>query len=139
MQRYLTNSPHAAAQVVALTVLADGVLSRSEIGALFGSQTYEQLAINTTEMQGLVEALALDLSQLGTAAWTHEGKLKPLLAIRVLEGVTAPALSLKTLQLCKLMAESDFHDCQSERALLRRASDNWVLPISTTITPKEYQ
>ncbi|MES2687712.1 MAG: hypothetical protein V4706_12890 [Pseudomonadota bacterium] len=124
--------------MIALTVLADGVVSRSEIGALFGSQTYEQLEIDTTEMQGLVEALALDLSQLGTPAWTHGGELQPLLVIRVLEGVTAPALSLKTFELCKLIAESDFHVCQSERALLRRARSHWLLPIPTTITPKGY-
>ncbi len=136
VQRYLTNSPHAAAQVLALTVLADGVLSRSEIGTLFGSRVYEQLELNTAEMQGLVEALATDLSQLGAPAWTHEGELQPFLVTRVLEGVTAPALSRKTFELCRLVAESDFHVSQSERALLRRASSHWLLPIATTLAPR---
>lgn len=99
MPRYLTNSPHAAAQVVALTVLADGVHSRRETSALFGSRIYEQLELSTAEMQGLTEALALDLSQLGAPAWTHEGELQPFLVTRVLEGVTAPALSRKHLSL----------------------------------------
>lgn len=137
MQRYLTNSPHAAAQVVALTVLADGLLSRSEIGALFGLRIYEQLELNAAEMQGLVEALAQDLSQLDAPAWTHEGELQPFLVTRVLEGVTAAALSQKTFDLCSLVAESDFYVCQSEKALLRLARAQWLLP--TFLTPKEYQ
>lgn len=127
MRRYDTNSPHAAARVVALTLLADGAVSRCERGMLFRLQTGERLGVDNVEMQLVLEDLARDLYEFGTPAWGDAGALHPLIVQCVLDDVTDPVLRREVLAICESLASVDSHLSDGECLVLDRAHSHWRL------------
>lgn len=127
MRRYPINSSHAAARVVALTLLADGTVSRAELGSLAHVGLFERLGLDSKAMQTLLEELARDLYEFGTPVWDHTGGLHPLVVGCVLEDVTDPALRCEVLDMCRAVAESDAHVSHGEEALLQLASAQWCV------------
>lgn len=136
MRRYPPNSSHAAARVVALTLLADGTVSRGELGSLARLGLFERLDLEGKDMQVLLEDLARDLYEFGTPVWDHAGGLHPLVVRCVLEDVTDPALRQAVLEMCRAVAESDSHLSHGEEALLQLASVQWSLGRSTLALQK---
>lgn len=131
MRRYPLNSSQAAARVVALTLLADGTVSRGELSALARVGLFDRLGLDSKAMQALLEDLARDLYEFGTPVWDHAGGLHPLVVRCVLEDVTDPALRHEVLEMCRAVAESDSHVSHGEEALLQLASAQWCLSRST--------
>jgi hypothetical protein len=127
MRRYDPNSPHAAARVVALTLLADGAVSRSELGMLFRWDVCRRLGVDNVEMQLVLEDLARDLYEFGTPAWGGTGGLHPLVVQCVLDDVTDPALRREVLAMCQSLAEADSHLSDGESLVLDRAHSHWRL------------
>ncbi|MEJ8837848.1 hypothetical protein [Ramlibacter sp. AN1133] len=132
MRRYPVNSPHAAARVVALTLLADGSISRREMNSLLRTGVYERLGLDPLDMQLLLEDLARDLFEFGTPAWEHAGGLHPLVVRCVLDDVTDPGLRREVLDICRSIAESDDHLTDGEDAVLALARSQWHLPMPAT-------
>lgn len=128
MRRYPLNCPHAAARVLALTLLADGTLSRGELGMLFRHRIYERLALDSVEMQVLLEDLARDLYEFGNPTWDNAGGLHPIIVRCVLEDVTDPQLRRDVLEICQTVAESDSHMSDGEGAVLDIAFAQWRMP-----------
>jgi hypothetical protein len=127
MRRYDPNSPHAAARVVALTLLADGAVSRCELGMLFRWDVCRRLGVDNVEMQLVLEDLARDLYEFGTPAWGDAGGLHPLVVQCVLDDVTDPALRREVLAMCQSLAEADSHLSDGECLVLDRAHSHWRL------------
>lgn len=127
MRHYPANSPRAAARVVALTLLADGALTRCELGLLARFGIYERLGLDGVEMQAVVEELARDLYEFGVPAWDHSGGLHHLVVRSVLADVTDPGLRQDVLDMCRTLAESDAHITDGEEAVLQLAGSLWRL------------
>lgn len=132
MRRYRSNSPHAAARVVALTLLADGTVSRGELGTLMRVDSYARLGLDAVEMQILLEDFARDLFACGTTAWDHKGALHPLIVRCVLEDVTDAQLQQEVMEICRAVARSDCHLSDGEEAVLDLASLYWRMPGEST-------
>jgi hypothetical protein len=125
MRRYPANSPHAAARVVALTLLADGAVSRGELGSLVRAGVYERLGLDPLAMQDVLDALARDLFEFGAPAWEHHDGVHPLVVRCVADDVTDPALRREVLEICRTVAESDGPMTDGEDAVLALASSLW--------------
>jgi hypothetical protein len=132
MRRYPANSPRATARVVALTVLADGSISRGELGSLARAGIYERLGLDAADLQVVLEDLARDLFEFGAPAWEHSGGLHPLVVRCVLDDVTDPSLRREVLEICRAVAEADHHLTDGEDAVLAMASTHWRLPTPAT-------
>ena len=132
MRRYPANSPRAAARVVALTLLADGSISRGELSSLLRADVYARLGLDPVDMQVLLEELARDLFEFGAPAWEHPGGLHPLVVRCVLDDVTDPGLRREVLDICRSIAGSDDHVTDGEDAVLAFASSQWQLTIPAT-------
>lgn len=128
MRRYLRNSPHAAARVVALVLLADGFVSRSELATLFRLDLLRRLGIDCVEMQEVLEDLVLDLRCLDSSGGGHEGHLHRLAVRCVLDDVTEPTLRREVLEICRALASCDSHLSGDEEALLDLATSRWRMP-----------
>lgn len=128
MRRYRLNSPHAAARVVALTLLADGLVSRGELAALFRLSVFERLGIDCVDMEVLLEDLARDLRSLDTSAWDHTGDLHALAVRCVLDDVTDPELRQEVAEICREIALCESHLSDGEEAVLDLATSRWQLP-----------
>jgi hypothetical protein len=131
MRRYPPDSPEAAARVVALTLLADGAVSRAELSSLARFDIYRRLGLDHARMQAVLEELARDLYEFGVPAWEYDGGLHPLVVECVLEGVTDPRLRAEIYGICRDVAESDSPLSSGEEALLRLASMRWRLAAFT--------
>lgn len=133
MRRYPTNSPQAAARVVALTLLADGIVSRGELSSLVRFEVYQRVGLDNKAMQSVLEELARDLYEFGVPAWDHTGGLHPLIVQSVLEDVTDPQMRADIYQICRDVIEVDSHVSHGEHAVLQLASSQWRLATSTQL------
>jgi hypothetical protein len=127
MRRYPTNSPQAAARVVALTLLADGTVSREELGSLVRFEVLQRLGLDNRVMQTVLEDFARDLYEFGVPAWDHTGGLHPLVVQSVLDDVTDPRMRAEIYQVCRDVAEADTHLSTGEQSVLQLASAQWRL------------
>lgn len=136
MRRYRPDSPEAAGRVIAVTLLADGCVSREELAAAFRLSISERIGVDTVQLQLLCEELARDLCALGTSAGGPMGALDALAVRCVLEDVTQPHLRRDVLDICIALAESDRHICANEEEVLGLACALWRLPPPHQFTQK---
>lgn len=127
MRHYPTNSPQAASRVVALTLLADGIVSRRELSSFVRFDVYQRLALDSKAMQTVLEDFARDLYEFGVPVWDHTGGLHPLVIRCVLDDVEDAHLRGEIYQICREIAETDSHISSGEQALLQLASSHWCL------------
>jgi len=125
MRHYPLNSPRAMARVVALTLLADGVVSRGELQSLVRLGVYDRLHLDPVEMQDVLEDLARDLHQCGGPVWDRCGAISRPLVSCVLDDVSDPDLRKEALEICQEVAEGDSHLADGERDMLTQASTQW--------------
>jgi uncharacterized tellurite resistance protein B-like protein len=136
MRRYPKNSPQAAARVIALTLLADGIVSRGELGSLARFEMHQRLGIDSKAMQAVLEDLARDLYEFGVPAWDHSGGLHPLVVRCVLDDVTDPPTRAEIYQICRDVAAADSHLSHGEQALLQLAASQWRLAAPAHLVQK---
>ena len=69
MRTYPSNSPEAAARIVALTMLADGHVCRSEMRALDALHAGAQLQLTPEQLQAVLRGLSEDLLACAYPQW----------------------------------------------------------------------
>ena len=72
MQTYPTNSPEAAARVLAMAMLADGQYSMTEIRALDRQQAPARLGLTPEAFKAVVDGFCQDLLLAHEGRWTGE-------------------------------------------------------------------
>lgn len=125
MRTYPANSPQAAARIVAFTLLADGHLSETEYAALWRNQATELLGLSEQDIHVVVQHLAEDLLAYGASSWSGTGLLEEASLIGLLQEVTDPRLRAAVLDICTKVAQSDAHQCESQRGVLEIARRAW--------------
>jgi tellurite resistance protein len=121
MRHYPRNSPEAAARLLALALLADGHLSRSELLAL------ERLGLSPTAWHGVVHALCEDLLASAHLTWSDRCRVEWHTLRALVADVTEPALRHKVLALAVAAIESDGQICDDESQVLAAMFDAWGL------------
>ena len=125
MRSYPRNSPEAAARIVALVLIADGHVCRSEFDVFEHLDGPRELGLQPQSFHGIVQTLCEDLlmgdqgggSMLGAVG---DGELAALMA-----EVDAPALQEKVLRLAAAAARADRHLADGEALVLAVARRYW--------------
>jgi uncharacterized tellurite resistance protein B-like protein len=127
MRTYPANSPEAAARIVALTMLADGHLSKAELDALERHGGYRQLGLEPEQLHDVLLALCEDLLHGANLAWADACRIDPYALDRLMEEIDDPALRRRVLALCVQVAEADARVSDGESLMLAHAVENWGL------------
>jgi uncharacterized tellurite resistance protein B-like protein len=128
MRSYPRNSPQAAARIVALALLADGNLCKSELEVLERHGAHAQLGLSPAELHAVVHDLCQDLLAYGDMAWSGSSQVDRRTLCSLLAEVQDPQLQLAVLKLCVAVVETDEHVAEGESAVLAEALTQWGLP-----------
>jgi uncharacterized tellurite resistance protein B-like protein len=127
MRTYRTNSPQAAARIVALTLVADGHVSSAELDMLERVDAYRRLGIARPEMHQLLQDFCEDLLHVHQSKWTDASHIEPRTIEQMMVEVDDPALRMTVLRLCVAVAEADDHVADGESIVLVSAVEQWGL------------
>ena len=127
MRRYPTNSPQAAARIVALTVVADRDIGDTEIEWLDRLAVHEQLGLARHELHALLDTFCEDLLSSDQLKWADACPVDERTLACLMGEIQDPALRLKLLRLCVDLAESDAHVAEGESIVLVAAVEHWGL------------
>ncbi|MDE2082684.1 MAG: TerB family tellurite resistance protein [Burkholderiales bacterium] len=127
MRHYPTNSPQAAARIVALALVADGHVSQSELDRLDRLGACRQLGIAAEEMSTLLQTFCEDLLQARHSHWGDARQIEPEMLAQLMAEVDDPLLRRRVLQLCVAVVEADGHVADGESVVLVNAVEQWGL------------
>lgn len=126
MRSYPRNSPEAAGRIVALVLLADGHVCRSEIDVLRQLGAGPALGLAPDDLQRLLQELSEDLMQHGLcAAASLLSSLDDATLRALLREVDAPALQGEVLRLVHAAAAADSHLAEAEQRIIDAARRCW--------------
>lgn len=123
MRAYPQNSPHAAARIVALGLLADGRLDPRELRVLDEMSAHELLGLSHDAMRDVIAELCEDL--LAEASAAHACAIDPYQQAQLLGEVTDPELRARVLSLCQAVVEADDEISEGEAIVLTQAVEHW--------------
>jgi ElaB/YqjD/DUF883 family membrane-anchored ribosome-binding protein len=124
MRSYPRNSPEAAARVLALLLIADGNVCRSEIQALESLDASAALGLAPDGFASIVQGLCEDL-MLSASAGEWPCSLDEATLAALLGEVDEPALRRKVLALASAAAQADRHLADAEQRLLDELRTRW--------------
>jgi uncharacterized tellurite resistance protein B-like protein len=127
MRSYPTDSPRAAARIVALTMLADGHLAQAELDALERCGAHHALGLSRDALHGVLHALCEDLLSGAHLNWGDACRVDGRTLAQLMAEVADPALRLRVLQLCLKIVQADGAVEDGEALMLRAAVEHWGL------------
>ena len=127
MRTYQHNSPQAAARIVALAMLADGNVSKSELDALDQLGVHDQLGLQPKEFHDVVHAFCEDLLATALPTWADACWVDPRMLAELMAEVDDPELRLKVLRVCVSVVEADGHVADGEAIAIGAAVEHWGL------------
>lgn len=127
MRTYPIDSPQAAARIVALTLVVDGGVSKTELDMLERVGAYEQLGIDRPMMQSVLRGFCEDLLHARHPHWTQACEFDTRTLNQLMAEIEAPALRATVLRLCVALAEADGHVADAESIVLVNAVEQWGL------------
>lgn len=127
MRTYPTDSPEAAARVLALALLADGDLSRAELSRLDALEAHAALGLTRSELHGVLNDFCIDLLATTRQTWGDACRVDPLTLSQLLAEVQDPALRRRVLALCLEAVEADEVVSDGESLVLVSAVEQWGL------------
>ena len=125
MRPYLHNSPCAAARIVALTLLADGQLQRSELSALETLHAHERLGLRRYELHAVLHDFCTDLIEDAKASGDDNCRITPALIELLLSDIDEPRLQRQVLALFAGVARADGQLDDGESVVLGTAIEQW--------------
>lgn len=127
MRTYPRNSPEAAARIVALALIADGHVSRSEIEALQHLHVDRELGLAPGSFATHVHQLCEDLLMGAYASGPMVSLIDEATLASLLDEVDAPALQHKVLRLVEAAAGADQHLADAEATVIEAVRAHWGL------------
>ena len=136
MRSYPGNSPQAAARVVALTALADGHISASELGVLQRLDAPARLGLPPSQLLEVIQHLTEDLMTTAYSQWGTACQLDDSLLHSMMQEITDQQLRRTTFELCMAVAKADFYMAGPEENFIAAAARQWLLdPDHPDLTP----
>jgi uncharacterized tellurite resistance protein B-like protein len=130
LRTYPSNSPQAAARIVALAMLADGHFCKTELDVLARMDADAHLGLEPEELKAIVHTLCEDLFYSSLGSW-GPANLDSSTLNALLAEIDDPELRVKVLELCVTVTEADEHIAEGEIHVLAAASEQWGLPRAT--------
>ena len=135
MRTHPTNSPAAAARILALALVSDGHVSKAEIEHLDHLQAHRQLGMAREDLHAVLHSTCEDLMQHADLAFHGSAQLDESILGQLLDEVSDPALRWTVLQLCFAAVSADGHLADGESAVIDAALSRWgVQPPVTALT-----
>ncbi len=125
MRTYPSNSPQAAARLLAMALVADGNYALSEIRALDRLDAARQLGLPPQDLKAVIEAFCEDLLLGAHGEWLGSSQLDAATRQALLAEVTDPALRAKIVALCEAVVAADGHLADGETAMLDSLTRAW--------------
>jgi uncharacterized tellurite resistance protein B-like protein len=125
MRPYPHNSPEAASRIVALTMLADGHLSRVELEALQRGSLQHAFDLAPAALHGVIQALCEDLLATAHASRGLSHAIDMATLQVLLTEVDDPELQARVLRTCIDVAEADTHLAEGEAVVLLAVAERW--------------
>ncbi|WEF32705.1 TerB family tellurite resistance protein [Pseudoduganella chitinolytica] len=123
MRSYPTDSPRAAARILALATIVDGDLAPAELQALARTGVLQDIDIDFETFQDLLGDLCEDM--LIDAAGRRDVELDPEAIDAMLAEVRDPALRRRLLAAMSRIADADGVLADAEATLLAHAAAAW--------------
>lgn len=127
MRSYPTNSPQAAARILALTVVADGDIGDAELQWLDRLSVHERLGLARHELHALLDTFCEDLLSSDQLKWADACPVDERTLAELMGEIQDPDLRLKLLRLCVDLAEVDARVDEGESFVLVAAVEHWGL------------
>ena len=125
MHSYPHNSPEAAARIVALVLISDGHVSRSEYDALNRPDGARDLGLEPQDMPGIVQTLCEDLLMEGFDGRSLLSHVGDGLMASLMAEVDEPQLQTKVLHIATSVVNADQHLSDGEDAMLDAINRYW--------------
>lgn len=125
MRNYPRNSPEAAARIVALVLISDGHVCRSEVDALNALQIERELGLAPGAFMSVLQTLCEDLLMGEGSGGSMFGGVDATILASLMDEVDQPALQHKVLRLAAAVAEADRHLADAERLVMDAARRQW--------------
>jgi uncharacterized tellurite resistance protein B-like protein len=127
MRSYPLNSPQAAARIVALALLADGVMESEEMLMLDYVRAHEQLGLSMHQLNAVVQEFGQDIGIARHPGWAEDGLVDPRTMAALMAEIDDPQLRRKVLRLCISVVEADGRVHESESTVVNAAVEHWGL------------
>ena len=127
MRSYPTNSPQAAARILALIVVADGDIGDAELQWLDRLAVHERLGLARHELHALLDTFCEDLLSSDQLKWADACPVDERTLADLMGEIQDPALRLKLLRLCVELVEVDAQVDDGESFVLVAAVEHWGL------------
>jgi uncharacterized tellurite resistance protein B-like protein len=132
MRSYPRNSPETAARILALVIISDGHVCRSEFETLKQLDGVRRLGLDPQKLPGIVQTFCEDLLMEGFDGRSILSHVGDGLMASLLAEVDDPQLQAQVLRLATSVARADKHLSEGETAMIQAISDGWnTSPLST--------
>lgn len=131
MRTYPRNSPEAAARIVALVLISDGHVCRSEIETLQRLQVEEQLGLAPGSFAQVVHTLCEDLLMGAYGAASMMCSVDESTLASLMAEVDDGRLQAKVLLLASAAADADQHLADAEALVVAAARRHWQIGDTT--------
>ena len=125
MQTYPTDSPQAAARLLAVVLVADGNYSLDELRALDRLEAPRRLGLTSEEMKAVIDQFCEDLLIAAQGHWTGSSQMDDATRRALLNEVQDPALRAQVMALCQGLAMADGHLADDEANQLDAMEKAW--------------
>jgi hypothetical protein len=127
MRSYPQNSPQAAARIVALTLLADGHLSKAELDVLERLGVHEQIGLDRDALHKVLHVFCEDLLSTAHLTWADSCQVDPHTIAGLMAEIDDPELQSRLLRICAAVVEVDAYVADGEAIVLGAAVEHWGL------------
>jgi hypothetical protein len=128
MRHYQSNSPEAAARIVAACLLSDGHVGSDEIEALDRYGLEQRLSLRPGQLPAIVQTLCEDLTCAAHLNWGDACTLDPVIVAQLAADVGDSQLRREVTRLCEETIHADKHISTGEARFLYLLRTAWGLP-----------
>lgn len=125
MRSYPRNSPEAAARIVALVLISDGHVCRSEYEAFNQMDGPSEIGLPPQRMPEIVQSLCEDLSMGGFDGLSLLTHLDDGLLASLMREVDDPRLQRQVMRIASSVVHADRHLSDGEAAMLAAICRHW--------------
>ena len=129
MRQYKTDSAEAMARIIALSMLVDGGLHRSELDVIANQSVLKRLAMSEDEFQKIVHHLCEDMLQYSHGFNYGQIELNELTIDSILAEIENSQLRKQLLKIMLAIVDADHRLSDGEAVLISRAMQCWMLDL----------
>ena len=128
MRSYPTDSPEAAARLLAMALVVDGHYAMSEIKALDRLDAASRIGIAPEAMKAVIDGFCEDLVLATHGEWLGSSQIDEATRQQLFGEIRDPVLGAEVRRLCEAVMLADGHVADAETELLDAMARAWPSP-----------